>query len=72
MTLPDRIIIEFVNVGQYVKVNAVCERTGREVSMMGDPRASRAELERLAANKLRYVMAKEAGLSAGNKKGFSV
>ena len=28
--------------------------------MVGDPRVSRAELERRAANKLRFVMAKEA------------
>jgi len=72
MNRPDRVIIEFVNVGQLVKVNAVCERTGREVSMVGDPRASRAELERLAVKKLRYVMEKESRQNQATKKGFSV
>lgn len=60
MTEPDRILIEFRNVGNLVRVCAVCDRTGREVIMIGDPRVSRAELKRRAANKLRYVMAKEA------------
>lgn len=60
MAEPDRILIEFTKVGNLVRVCAVCDRTGREVIMVGDPRVSRAELERRAANKLRYVMAKEA------------
>lgn len=72
MTRRGGIIIEFINVGQLVKVNAVCERTGREVSMVGDPRASRGELERLAAKKLRYVLEKEAHQNQKNKKGFSI
>lgn len=72
MTRPDRIIVEFVKVGQVLKVNAVCERTGREVSMVGDPRASRGDLERLAVKKLRYVMEKEAQSTTINKRGFTV
>lgn len=72
MTTEDRFIIEFINVGQLVKVCAVCERTGREVTMVGDPRASRAELSRLAANKLRYVINKETQNATKTKKGFSV
>lgn len=65
------IIVEFIKVGQYVKVSAVCERTGREVSMVGDPRANRQELARLASNKLRFVLAKEAEQAQPSKKGFS-
>jgi len=67
----DRFIIEFVSIGHLVKVNAVCERTGREVSMVGDPRASRTELKRLAAKKLRYVLDKEARQAQEKKRGFS-
>jgi len=66
------IIVEFVSVGHLVKVNAVCELTGREVSMVGDPRVSREELRRLAVKKLRFVLDKEARQAAGPKKGFSV
>ena len=31
---------EFIRIGAYVKVIAVDERTGTEVSMVGDPRAA--------------------------------
>ncbi len=73
MSKPDRIIIEFVKVGHLVKVNAICERTGREVSMVGDPRVSKAELERLAAKKLRYVMEKEAAAKhQGGRRGITI
>lgn len=70
MTEPGRIIIEFVHVGNVLKVCAVCERTGREVSFVGDPRASEAELHRLAVNKLKYVMRKEAEQRQAGKKGI--
>jgi len=60
MAVPGRIIIEFINVGSALKVCAICERTGREVSIVGDPKASREQLKRVASNKLRFVMAKEA------------
>jgi len=72
MTFPERIIVEFITVGNTLKVCAICEDTGREVTMVGDPRASRAELKRLAANKLRYVMRKEAEQKAGAQKGIIV
>ncbi len=59
MPVPRNIIIEFVSVGNFVKVCAVCEDTGREVSIVGDPKASKADLEALAVRKLKYVMSKE-------------
>lgn len=59
MPLPKNIIIEFIPVGNYVKVCAVCEATGREVSIVGDPKANKADLEALAVRKLNYVMSKE-------------
>ncbi|WCL53000.1 DUF6898 family protein [Gimibacter soli] len=63
------VIIEFIKVGTVVKVTAVCERTGLEVSLVGDPRASRAELERLAVRKLEYVRAKKAAEGGGGPGG---
>ncbi|WP_308910012.1 DUF6898 family protein [Pseudokordiimonas caeni] len=59
------VIIEFIKMGTVVKVTAVCERTGLEVSIVGDPRVSRMELERLAIRKLEYVRAKKAGGQGG-------
>ncbi len=59
MPAPRNIIIEFVPVGKFVKVCAICENTGFEVSIVGDPKAAKAELEALAVRKLKYVMAKQ-------------
>ncbi len=50
------IIFEFIPNGAYVKVSAVDEVTGREVSIVGDARASQAELERIARQKLERVL----------------
>lgn len=72
MTFPRRVIVEFINIGNALKVVAVCEDTGKEVSMVGDPRASKAELERLAINKLRFVMRKEAEKKQTNTRGIVV
>lgn len=54
-------LVEFVQVGNSVKVSAIDARTGREVSIVGSPKASRGQLTTLAINKLKYVMAKEKG-----------
>ena len=72
MAEPRNIIVEFVNVGNALKVTAVCEDTGREVSFVGDPRASEFELKRLAVNKLKYVMRKEAEARTSNRRGLTV
>ena len=53
------IIVEFVQVGNSVKVSAIDTKSGREVSIVGSPRASEAELKRVAVNKLKYVMSKD-------------
>lgn len=57
----DGIIFEFVAMGGSVKVSAIDARTGREVSIVGPAKASRLELERTAANKLKFVMNRDAG-----------
>ncbi len=53
-----RIIIEFIQVGAYVKVTAVDPVSLVEVSIVGDPSASRNILEQNAIKKLRFVLSK--------------
>lgn len=52
------IILEFIQVGAYVKVSAVDVRTGTEASIVGDPARGEAALRQTAIRKLRYVMDK--------------
>lgn len=52
------VIFEFKQVGNMIKVTAVDEQTGVEVSITGDPRATQKELENLAMKKLHYVLEK--------------
>ncbi|WP_262695040.1 DUF6898 family protein [Kordiimonas aquimaris] len=59
MPVPTRIIVEMIPQGNFIKVSAVCEDTGREVSIVGDPRAGNAALKALAVKKLKYVMSKQ-------------
>ena len=54
-----RIIIEFIQVGAYVKVSAVDPVSLVEVSIVGDPSASRNTLERNAIKKLKFVLSKK-------------
>jgi len=63
------IIFEFQRVGGYVKVSAVDTLTSAEVSIVGPPSAGQVQLERLAAKKLEYVLAKRA---AGQRGGMLV
>lgn len=52
------VLLEFIVQGNYVKVTAVDPVTLTEVSIVGDRRASKATLERIAIQKLEYVIAK--------------
>ena|GEM_PF-1433858 len=72
MPQQDRIYIEFLKIGNSVKVSAICERTGREVCIVGDPKASKATLERIAVNKLRRVMENEAAGVQARKRGITI
>ena len=54
------IIIETQRIGAILRVAAVDVATGTEVVFQPPATASRASIERLAANKLRYVMRKDA------------
>lgn len=71
MAEPRNIIIEFTPVGNAVKVSAICEDSGKEVSIVGDPSAGKAELEMLAVRKLKYVMAKDEKVEP-SRRGFEV
>ncbi len=54
----NRVIVEFIKVGNYIKVSAVDPVSLLEVSIVGDPASGEELLKRTALNKLRYVMAK--------------
>lgn len=51
-------IVEFLSMGDYVKVCAIDPRSGREVSIVGDPAAGKEALSRVAVRKLQYVLKK--------------
>ncbi len=53
------IIIEFYQVGAYVKVTAVDTVTYTEVSIVGDPSRSEQALKRAAIRKLEYVLERD-------------
>ena len=52
------IIIEFIEVGNSVKVSAVDVASGEEVSIVGPTSASREQLEQTVLAKLKYVLSK--------------
>ena len=60
---PERggIILEMTSIGSSLKVTAVDEETGTEVSFIAPATAARSDLERLARSKLDYVMKKRSG-----------
>ncbi len=53
------VIIEFYQVGAYVKVTAVDTATYTEVSIVGDPARSEEALKRAAVRKLEYVLERD-------------
>lgn len=53
------VIFEYHPVGISIKVTAVDVETGLEVSVVGPSSAARSELERVAVNKLRYMLARQ-------------
>ena len=53
------VLIEFHQVGAYIKVSAVDPDTLTEVSIVGDPAAGQAALERAALRKLEYVLERD-------------
>ncbi len=53
------VIIEFHQVGAYVKVSAVDTATYTEVSIVGDPTRSEEAHKRAAVRKLEYVLERD-------------
>jgi len=70
MSVPKDIIIEFIQVGNVLKVSAICARTGREVSIVGDPKSTQKQMEAVAIRKLEYVMKRDADKKERAKKGL--
>lgn len=54
------VIFEFIPRGAYIKVSAIHEASGTEVSIVGDSRVMQSDLERIARRKLDKVMADKA------------
>jgi hypothetical protein len=59
MSRPREILIESVQIGNSLRITAVDAATGTEVSFQAPLTSSRAAIQRLAADKLSYVLAKE-------------
>ena len=53
------VIIEFYQVGAYVKVSAIDPVTLTEVSIVGAPEAGEEALSRTAIRKLEYILERE-------------
>ena len=51
--LPGEVYFEFTPIGASVKVVAIDAATGTEISVVGPARASQADLQRLALQKLK-------------------
>jgi hypothetical protein len=63
------ILFEFVTLGQQVRVAAVDAATGTEAIVIGPAGAARADLERLAVNKLLYLLSGGGGHAGGGQPG---
>ena len=55
------LLLELATFGASVKVTAIDEASGVEISFIAPASASRSDVERLARSKLRYVLAKKNG-----------
>ncbi len=55
----DSVILEFRQVGAYVKVSAMDPVTLTEVSLVGDPAVGEYALKRTAIRKLNYVLGRQ-------------
>ena len=60
-------IIEFVPVGNAVKVSAMDPRTLTEVSIVGPVSASKMDLQQTVIRKLHYVLERQSGRTSDDK-----
>ncbi len=63
------VIIEFYQVGAYVKVSAVDIATYTEVSIVGDPTRGEEALKRAAIRKLEYILERDRKAGAAPRGG---
>lgn len=61
MSQPEKVIIEFYQIGKFVKVSAIDPASMTEASIVGDPAAGETALKRAALQKLKYVMERRGG-----------
>ncbi len=54
----NEIILEFISLGAYVKINAIDTKTGIEATCVAPSTLRKDEMEKLAIRKLEYVMKK--------------
>lgn len=66
------ILIEIVRVGDSVKLTAIDAETGVEAVVLGPAHASRADLEKLAVNKLQRMLDKRGDNDRPTRRGFVV
>ncbi len=59
------VIIEFIQIGAYVKVSAMHTPTMTEAVIVGPPSAGEFVLQQNALRKLRYLLAKSEAAGAG-------
>lgn len=52
-------LLEFIPARGAIKVSAIDPITGTEVSIVGSPTASQTQLERVAVQKLQYVLGRD-------------
>jgi len=55
--LPE-VLFEFRQIGKALRITAIDPQSGIEVVMVGNPKYGQEALKRLAARKLKYVIAK--------------
>lgn len=61
MTSPREILIESIQVGTSVRVTAIDTETGTEIVFQAPVTASKATIKRVAADKMKFVLAKQKG-----------
>ncbi len=59
-TPEDEVLLEYQRIGPYLKVAAICAKTGTEVSVAGPAVGCRELLTRTAINKLKLALRKNA------------
>lgn len=67
MTSQRKYLLEFIPIGNSVKVSAIDPDSGVEVSIVGPVKASQADLTQVAVRKLEYVLRQKLEDAADSK-----